>query len=213
MVCVRKLLPLAAFAAVLVYAAPAPAQTIIDEWQSVKAPPAPEFKAVTVDPKTTALLVLDLLKQICTNERGPRCAASLPKVKNYLDEARARGLLVVYSLFPGLTVADILPEVAPKGNEPIITGELDKFEGSAIDKILKDKGIKSVIIIGTKSNGAILYTATTAFIRGYQTILAVDAVSGTSPYIEQYVIYNFVSAPVVGGKVILTRNDMIKFAN
>lgn len=36
---VRHLLPLAALAAVLAYAAPATAQTIIDEWANVKAPP------------------------------------------------------------------------------------------------------------------------------------------------------------------------------
>jgi hypothetical protein len=31
------------------------AQTIIDEWSSVKVPPPPELKPVTADPKTTAL--------------------------------------------------------------------------------------------------------------------------------------------------------------
>ena len=41
--------------------------------------------------------------------------------------------------------------------------------------------------------------------------IAVDGVSGKSPYIEQYSIYNFVSAPVMGGKVVLTSIDMIKF--
>ena len=74
---VHHLLPFAALAAVLVYAGPAPAQTIIDEWPSVKAPPAPELKAVTIDPKTTALLMLDILKQNCAP--NPRCIASLPR--------------------------------------------------------------------------------------------------------------------------------------
>ena len=67
MIRVRPLLPLAALGAVLVCAAPAPAQTIIDEWSSVKAPPAPALKPVTVDPKTTALLVMDLVKQTCND--------------------------------------------------------------------------------------------------------------------------------------------------
>lgn len=35
----------------------ASAQTIIDEWATVKAPPAPALKPVTVDPKVTALLI------------------------------------------------------------------------------------------------------------------------------------------------------------
>jgi hypothetical protein len=47
----RHTLPLAAFAAFLVSAVPSSAQTIIDEWQSIKAPPAPELKAVTLDPQ------------------------------------------------------------------------------------------------------------------------------------------------------------------
>ena len=79
---IRSLFLFAAFAAVLVYAAPAPAQSIIDEWDSVKAPPAPELKPVTVDPKSTALLVLDLVKQLCSP--NPRCVASLPKVQTLL---------------------------------------------------------------------------------------------------------------------------------
>jgi hypothetical protein len=49
----------------------ASAQTIIDDWSKVQAPKPPELKAVTVDPKTTALLVLDLVKQTCNNERRP----------------------------------------------------------------------------------------------------------------------------------------------
>jgi len=45
----------AAFAMVLIGGAPSRAETIIDEWQNVKAPPAPKLESVTLDPKTTAL--------------------------------------------------------------------------------------------------------------------------------------------------------------
>jgi hypothetical protein len=96
----RHLLLLAALAAVLVYAAPAPAQTIIDEWASVKAPPPPSLKPVTLDPKTTALLVIDIIKQTCNMQRRPRCVAMIPKVQKLLDEARAKGVFVIYALFP-----------------------------------------------------------------------------------------------------------------
>lgn len=44
----------------MILASPTHAANIIDEWASVKTPKAPELKAVTVDPKTTALLMLDL---------------------------------------------------------------------------------------------------------------------------------------------------------
>ena len=37
-------------------------ETIVDEWATVQAPKPPELKPVTVDPKVTALLVLDIVK-------------------------------------------------------------------------------------------------------------------------------------------------------
>ncbi len=211
----RHLLPLAAIGAVLVYAAPAPAQTIIDEWNSVKAPPAPELKSVTVDPKSTALLMLDIVKQLCSP--NPRCTAALPKVQKLLAAARANGATVIYSLPiippPGVVIGDTMPEVAPKGNEPVVHTFFDKFSNTDLDKILKDKGIKTVIIVGGVANGAVLYTGTSAFTHGYQTIFSLDGIFGRNAYIEQYSVYQFVAAPALGGKVILTRNDMVKFAN
>jgi len=66
-------------------------QTIVDEWASVKAPPAPVLKPVKSAPKETALLVLDLLKQNCGQR--PRCVASVPKVQRLLTEAREKGVL------------------------------------------------------------------------------------------------------------------------
>src|SRR4051812_20112190 len=44
---------------------------IISDWSKVVAPPAPELKEVTVDPSTTALLFLDIMKGNCSAR--PRC--------------------------------------------------------------------------------------------------------------------------------------------
>ena len=57
----------------------ASAQTIIDEWANVKAPPAPPLKPATVDAKTTALLMLDFMNQNCGQR--PRCLATIPAMK------------------------------------------------------------------------------------------------------------------------------------
>ena len=61
----RNLIAALAAAAIAVLALPAHAGNIVDEWASVKAPAAPALKPVTVDPKTTALLMLDFMKQNC----------------------------------------------------------------------------------------------------------------------------------------------------
>src|SRR6476469_934456 len=58
-------LRIAALAVALACGAPAPAQNIVDEWSSVKPPAPPELKPVTLDPKTTALLAMDMIKQFC----------------------------------------------------------------------------------------------------------------------------------------------------
>jgi nicotinamidase-related amidase len=205
----RHLLPLAVIAVALGIAAPASAQTIIDQWSSIKAPPAPTLTEVTADPKTTAVLMLDFLKQNCSP--NPRCVATLPQAKKLLTAARAKGVTVIYSLFPGPTIGDVLPEVAPKGDEPVVTAFFDKFVDANLDKTLQAKGIKTVILVGSAANGAILYTGTAAFFHKYQTVIAVDGVSGKDAYVEQSVVYDFVSAPIMGGKVILTKVDMIKF--
>lgn len=221
----RHLVPLAALAAVFVYAAPAPAQTIIDEWSSIKAPPAPELKTVTVDPKTTALLVMDLIKQACNEKVRPRCVASIPKIEKLIAEARAKGLLVVYTLFPSPSpstfpnpvIGDTLPAVAPKGNEPVVVSFVDKFilgdKDTGLEKLLKDKGITTVIAVGTAAHGAVLYTSSAASLRGFNVIVPVDGMSGTgeNPYTEQAVTHILMSAPIVSPKITLTRIDMMKF--
>jgi nicotinamidase-related amidase len=207
----RHLLRFAALAAVLVYAAPAPAQSIIDEWSAVKAPAAPELKAVTVDPKTTALLMNDFVKQGCNQQRRPRCLATLPKAKTLLAQARAKGMLVVYSVIKGGTIGDTLPEVAPTGNEPVVESGVDKFYKTDLEHILKDKGIQTLIVIGTGANGAVLYSASGAVLRGMKVIAPLDVISDVNTYMEQYVAYHFMNAPIIAGNVTLTSVDLMKF--
>jgi nicotinamidase-related amidase len=214
MTLVRRALPLAALGGALALAAPGRAQSIIDEWASVQAPPAPKLESVTVDPKTTALLMLDFLKQNCAP--SPRCMALLPNVQKLLAAARAKNMFVVYTKypssspsFPSPVVGDILPQVAPAGKEPVVTAILDKFDRTNLDKLLRGKHIKTVIVVGNASNGAVMYTATAAYFHDYHVIVPVDGVSSRSAYNDQYAVYNFAAAPVMGGKVALTKTDMI----
>jgi nicotinamidase-related amidase len=189
---------------------PASAQTIVDEWDTVKAPKPPELKPVTVDPKTTAFLVLDIVKQTCNPERRPRCVASVPKIQAFLKQARAKGLSVIYSATTTSTAADILNEVAPLGGEPLVQTRADKFFKTDLEKILNDKGIKTVIVVGTGAHGAVLYTGSQAAFRGLQVIVPVDGMSSENTYFEQYTAYHLTNAPGVGEQVTLTKFDMIK---
>ena len=184
---------------------------IIDEWASVKAPPPPALKPVTIDPKVTALLILDITQQNCNAERRPRCVASVPKIQGLLNQARAKGVPVIYSLAGQATPADIWKEVAPIGGDPVVRSGADKFFGTDLEKILKEKGIKTVIAVGTAAHGAVLYTGSEAAKRGFQVIVPVEGMSAESTYIEQYTAWHLVNNPSYGRQVTLTRIDMIKF--
>lgn len=120
-------------------------------------------------------------------------------------------MAVIYSLIPGGTVADILMEVAPQGGAPIVVSGPDKFLGTDLEKVLKDKGIQTVIVVGTAAHGVVLHTGSGAALRGLKVIVPVDGMSATDAYPEQYTAWHLVNAPRVGPQVTLTRTDMIQF--
>lgn len=199
-----------AFAVVIALGAvPAQAANVVDEWAAIKAPPAPVLKPVTADVKTTALLMLDFMKQNCG--KRPRCIATLPAMKKLLANARAAKATVIYSIIANSTTADVLPDVAPQANEPHVLAGPDKFLNTDLAKILKDKGIKTVIAVGTSSNGAVLFTASGAAFRGMNVIIPVDGMSSVNAVAEYATVLDFMTAPLVSNKTTLTRSDMIKF--
>lgn len=217
----RNLLPLAAFALIVMNGTPSRAETIIDEWQSVKAPPAPQLKPVTLESKTTALLLIDIIKQTCNPQRRPRCVAAVPKVRKLLTQARAKGALVIYALFPSPSpttfpnpkLSDYVPELAPQGNEPVVTAFVDKFElagkDTGLEKMLKDKGINTLVPVGVASHNGVLFTSVMASLRGFNVVVPVDGMAGNNAYEDQLTAYTLTSSIVY--KVTLTSTDMLKF--
>ena len=96
------------------------AQTLIEEWSTAKFPPPPALKPAKIEPKETALLVMDFTRQTCTPERRKRCSDSVAKVLKLVTEARAKGALIIYSVaVPNSVPADILPELTPAAGEQL----------------------------------------------------------------------------------------------
>ena len=183
--------------------------SVVDEWASVQRPPAPTLKPVKVDPKTTALLMLDFMNQNCG--KRPRCLASIPGVKKLLEAARAAKAPVVYSIIAKTTTADVIKDVAPAANEPHVQAGPDKFLHTDLEKILKDRGITTVITVGTSANGAVLFTAAGAAFRGMNVIVPVDGMSSVEAYADLTTAWTFINAPLLAPKTTLTKTDMISF--
>jgi nicotinamidase-related amidase len=133
--------------------------------------------------------------------------AIIPKQWN----ARVHGAAVIYSVAGKYEASDIAKDVAPTGNEPVVKSKADKFLNSDLEKILKEKGIQTVVVTGTAANGAVLYTASGAALRGLKVIVPVDGLSANDLYAEQLTVWQLANGPGFGGQVTITKSDMIEF--
>jgi nicotinamidase-related amidase len=190
----------------------ASANDIVGEWGRINPPPPPAIKRVSVDPNTTALLMLDFVQHdpYCGDGK-PRCGATLPAMKRLLSNARSHGMVVIYSVAGKYEASDIAKDVAPAGNEPVVKSKADKFLSTDLEKMLKEKGIQTVIVTGTSANGAVLYTASEAALRGLKVIVPVDGLSANDPYEEQFTVWQLANGPGFGAQVTITKSDMIQF--
>jgi nicotinamidase-related amidase len=188
-------------------------ETIIDDWSQAKLPPAPQLKPVTLVPKETALLVMDFTVQTCTAERRKRCADSVPAVKIFVEAARAKGALIIYSVaVPKSVPSDILKELTPAAGEAVLPPlGPDKFINSDLEKTLKDKGITTVVPMGTQAQTSVLHTGGEAALRGFKVIVPVDAMSADDLFPELYTAWHLANAARISNQVTLTRLDMIGF--
>jgi nicotinamidase-related amidase len=191
----------------------AQAQSVIEEWTAAKFPPPPALKPVTLAANETALLVMDFTNQTCTEQRRPRCARSVPKVLALVKEARAKGAFIVYSVaVPGSVASDILKELTPAAGEPVLPPlGPDKFIGSELEKTLKDKGIKTVVAMGTQAQTSVLHTAGAAALRGFKVVVPVDGMSADEVFPELYTAWHLATAARISPQVTLTKLDLIGF--
>jgi nicotinamidase-related amidase len=160
--------------------------------------------------------VLDLTSVICAPQ--PACRATLPAAAALLAKARTAAVSVIYSETP-TPGSTILPEVTPRPTEPKVTGRADKFYATPLDDLLKSNGIKTLVIVGSAANGAVLYTAFDANLHGYTVVVATDGISAPPfpLFFAQYQLLNqpgFANpenTPLAETRVTLSRSDLITF--
>jgi nicotinamidase-related amidase len=145
----------------------------------------------------------------------------IPKVQQLLDEARAKSVYIIYALFPGPSpatfpdpkISDYVPELAPKGGEPVVTAFVDKFsvagKDTGLEKMLKDRGIKTFIPVGVASHNGVLFTSVSTAFRGFDVVVPVDGMAGNNAYEDQLTDYTLTSS--IAYKVTLTSIDMMTF--
>jgi hypothetical protein len=153
---------------------------------SSTAPSLPSPASVTVDPRTTAVLVLDYV--FCYRMAG--CNATFPAIQALLANARSAGAPVIYTRTP------VPKEIANSSADTVITNDIgpDKYFNTSLASILQSKGVKTLVIVGIAANGALLYTAQESCVRHFTVVIAADTLTG-SVYVQSYVPYQLLNGP------------------
>ena len=104
------------------------------------------------------------------------------------------------------------PAPADKPGEPVLPPlGPDKFINSDLEKTLKDKGIKTLVAMGTQAQTSVLHTSATAALKGFKVIVPVDAMSADDIFPELYTAWHLSTAARIAPQTTITKLDMISF--
>ena len=96
-------------------------------------------------------------------------------------------------------------------DEPVVASGPDKFLGTDLEKLLKERNIQTVIVVGTAAHGAVLHTASGAALRGLKVLVPVDGILAEMLYPEQYTVWHLLNAPRIGSQTTITKTELVTF--
>lgn len=178
-------------------------------------PNRPEPKSLTLDAKTTAVLVLDLNarcddpKQVCSKITAP--------LGDFLDKARAAAVPILYTVSAsarGKPIGELAAPLKRKDGEVVIYPDaFDKFVGGELQAWLKERAAKTLVVTGSSTNAAVLYTASTATrMYRYSVVIPMDGVNANTRYEHEYAIHQFTVLPSEANKLFqFTNLSMLTF--
>lgn len=125
----------------------------------------------------TALLIIDMINGMEDWIPRNRMKKIIPKLKKLIERAREKNVTIIYAVHVPLggRKTKIYKEILPQKGDMLV----DKFDFSSfyktnLDKILKRRKIKKLIITGTSTQWCVQTTATDAHYRKYKTIIVSD---------------------------------------
>jgi ureidoacrylate peracid hydrolase len=200
--------------------------------------PAPETRALALDPQHTALVVVDVENEFLRpggrrymGERGERILAPLASL---LGRARAAGVPIIYvhsvrerdnpeftvfkvdeHLLRGSWGAEYCEEIAPQPGEPVVDKEChDCFNHTELEAVLARLGIRpceyTVIVTGVALDVCVSHAALGFSVRDYWVAVPMDCVASRTEEAE-IVAYQHFMHSAYAYNVALTRSDMIEF--
>ncbi len=159
--------------------------------------------------ETTALVIVDMVRDF-TDPEGlvyyPQNREILPRIAEMLKFCRDHGMLIVFmqhcyrkDKFDRNLVTMRPNCIEGSGGEdidPALPVDLAKdyvikkrrysaFFGTDLDLVLREHGIRNVVVVGTKTNCCIRATVTDAYNLDYRAIVIRDCVATNSAYVNE----------------------------
>jgi nicotinamidase-related amidase len=175
---------------------------------------------LTLDPKTTALVVIDLQKGIAGMPTVPNAAADvIARSASLAKRFRGRQALVVLvhvdpgpsgNLFP-MPIADverprmtptpgwsdIVPEMGPEAGDVIVTKhQPGAFYGTDLEIHLRRRKIETIVLCGISTNVGVEATARVGLEHGYNLVFASDAMAARDAELHAVCVTKFF--PTIG---------------
>jgi nicotinamidase-related amidase len=164
-----------------------------------------------IEPKTTALLLMDFQKMVVDSYAVDK-EALLDRVKRLAAAARSSGAMVIYVvvgfqpgypeisernpvfsslkaaglLAAGHSTAEIHRELTPQPGDVVVTKQrVSAFTGTNLDMILRSKNIETLLLTGILSQGVVLSTLRHASDMDFRILVVADGCSDKDPEVQR----------------------------
>jgi nicotinamidase-related amidase len=169
---------------------------------TVEMPEYEVHKRLTLDPASTALVIIDMQNDFVRDEgtlQVEDAPGTVAVVSRLLDLARESSMRVVFSqdthdpgdpefeIWPAHALRgtwgwEMIDELTPREGELVVRKvRYDAFYGTELDHMLSLWNVKTIVLCGTVANICVHYTAASAALRWYDVVIAKDAVSAVEP--------------------------------
>jgi nicotinamidase-related amidase len=166
-------------------------------------------QALSLNPRTTALVMIDLQHGIVSRPVAPHSGAQVvAKAKPLADALRAKGgtivwvhvllneLLALPADAPGRTAdtppapaeaSELVPEIGAQPGDVIVAKrQWGAFYGTNLEQQLRRRGIDTIVIGGIATNFGVESTARAAFDFGFKLVFVEDATSGLNEEMHHF---------------------------
>jgi len=200
----------------------------------------PEPVAVTIDPSTAALVIIDMQNDFAksggVSQLHPRREAVIAPIRGLLARCREAAMPIVYVqsirdpespelrvfgvkpfVMRGSWGAQIVDELQPLPGEPLVEkNSHDPFAYTRMERVLADRGIRprdwTIIVVGLGLTNCVSCAVSGFSVRQYRTLLPMDCTASAS-WEEDLCNYARYMQPGYSYNVTLTASELIEVAS